>query len=330
MTRYSFSLRRRTLLGACALSLAASLPGVAAAQSDWPNKPIRIVLPLTAGGVADANIRAIAAKMQAKLGQPVIVENKPGGSGAVAYNAARQAPADGHTLLVIHVGMLSAQALLKTFDLGANFQPIGLTGEAQLALVASGKSQISSVDDLVKRARAEPGKLNYGTIGIGSVEHLVTENLSSLANMQLTHVPYKGGPDIVQALSAGVTDIALLLPQIALPFAEKGMLRVLASLSSQRQAVMPNVPTMEELKLPVRSLTLWSGMMAPKGTPAPVLQRLHTELVAAMQDPDVRKQMQSAGSTPTFSATPAEFGTRMDADLEWIRQTIASRKISLN
>jgi tripartite-type tricarboxylate transporter receptor subunit TctC len=330
MTPSSSSLRRRALLGACVLSLGAALPGLASAQADWPSKPIRIVLPLPAGGVADANMRAIAAKMQAKLGQQIVIDNKPGGSGAIAFNAAHQAPADGYTLLVIHPGMLSAQVLLKTLDVGANFLPISMTGEAQVALVASNKSQLTSVDDLLKRGRAEPGKLNYGSIGIGSIEHLVTENLSGAANMQLTHVPYKGGPDIVQALGAGEIDIALLLPQIALPFAEKGMLRVLASASPQRQPVMPNVPTLEEAKLPVRSLTLWTGLMAPKGTPAPVIQRLHAELVAAMQDPDVRKQMQNGGSTPTFSAAPADFGHRIEDDLAWIRQTVVSRKIGLN
>lgn len=329
MSRSSFSLRRGLLLGAGALSLGAALPGFAIAQTDWPSKPIRVVLPLPPGGVADTNMRMIAATMQDKLGQPVIVENKPGGTGAVAFNTARQAPADGYTLLVIHPGMLSAEVLMKTMDIGANFQPITMTGEAQVMLVASNKSQLGSLDDLVNRARAEPGKLNYGTIGIGSIEHLLTEGLSGVAKVQFTHIPYKGGPDIVQGLVGGEIDFALLLPQIAMPYAEKGMLRPLASLSPKRQSVAPNIPTFEEAKLPVRRLSLWTGVFVPKATPAPVVARLHTELVAAMQDPKVRRQMQLGGSDPTSSASPAEFARRVDEDLAWIRQTVASRKIEL-
>jgi tripartite-type tricarboxylate transporter receptor subunit TctC len=300
------SAMKKLLYGAL-LALVATL----AQAQDYPSKPIRIVVPYPPGGASDVTARLLGQKLQESWGQQAIVDNRPGANGIVALeHFARQAP-DGHTLLMANLGPNAINPAVYSklpYDALKDFAPVTLTTLVPQVLVASPSLEAKSIRELIDLARANPGKLNYGTGGNGSANHLAVELLASMTGMKLTAVPYKGdAPAMTDAMSG---QVALTLPTVvaALPHIKSGKLRALAVTTRQRVASLPDVPTMEEAGVAGYESVSWGGIMAPAGTQAPVIAKLHAELARILKLPDIQERMAALGAT-VVAAGPAEFAT---------------------
>jgi tripartite-type tricarboxylate transporter receptor subunit TctC len=324
------SSRRQFITQAAALTGAAALGPARASDPAFPSRPVRLVAPSPAGGVIDAGLRVLAPKWQARLGQPVLVNNLPGASGGIAMNTLRSAEPDGHTLMAAHASMLSAQLLLKHFDLLTQTQPVALLGSAYYSLVVPQASALRSAEDLLTVARQRPGQFNYASTGTGSLEHLLTAAVANAAGIQALHVPYKGGPDMVQALLSGQAQFALIATALVLPHIQTRRLRVLGSLSPQRQAVLPDTPTLVgELKLPFQPFQAWSAVCVPASTPPAVVQRLHADMRALMMDAEVQQHWRTSGLDLPVEASPEQIRQLMAADREWMQQVITANGITV-
>ncbi len=319
-------LSRRQILGSIgAIGMGATLPTWA--QSDFPNRPIRIVLGLPAGGAADIVVRALAQELEQTLKQPVVVDNKPGGLFQIAVQAVASAPADGYTLLYINSSFVTVQAVQKKFDLTRQFQPLTLTGETPSVLVVNANSRFKTMKDLVDFGRSRPNELSYGTLGVGTIEHLKSVQLTEAAGFEAKAIPYKGGPDMLNAVIAGDIHFTGVNVFSALPFIRSGKLRALAALDSTRIKALPDTPTIVEAGVNTSTTRIWSGFAVHPATPAPVVQRLFTELVAAMNSPEIVKKYSPLGILTTTSKSPEEFRNLITAEAAWMGA--ASKKIDL-
>lgn len=308
---------RRSLLG-----LAGALGALGAsslrAQADFPNRPLRIVLALPAGGAADVVVRAVAEEMAQSMKQAVIVENKPGGLFVPAVQAVAGAPADGHTLLYVNSSFVTVQVAQKRFDLLRQFQPVALTGETPSVLLVSANARFKTLKDLVEHGRSHPGELTYGTLGVGTLEHLKSLQFANAAGFQARAIPYKGGPDMINAVIAG--DIAFTGVNVfsAQPLIASGRVRALAAMDNTRIPSLPDLPTVGEGGVKMSGTRIWSGFVVPAGTPAPVVQRLFTELVTAMKSPAIARKFTPVGVMTTTSRSPEEFGRFIASEAEWM------------
>lgn len=294
--------------GILSLLLAALLPLAAGAQTGagtYPSKPLRIIVGLTAGGPTDTLARIIAQPLAKRLGQPVIVENRPGVGGDIAADMVAKSPADGYTLLLGTSGPLSINPTLYghlPFDPVKDFAPIGEIATAPFVLVVNPKLPLHSLGELIQSARSAPGKLNEGSV-TGAAAHLTTELFKSTANIEMAHIPYKGAAPAVTDLIAGQIDVSFASTPGALPHIRAGSLRALAVTSAKRLPQMPEVPTVAESGMPGFEASVWYGLLAPANTPREIVQRLNRELLAILQDKQAREQMANnhfiaAGSSP--------------------------------
>jgi tripartite-type tricarboxylate transporter receptor subunit TctC len=279
-------------LGACIASLAALLSLGAVAQEWAPSKPVRIVVPIV-GSTNDVLARLVAPKLQEAMGQAVVVENKPGAGGNIgAYEVAKAAP-DGHTLLVGYNGPLAINVGLfdkMPYDPLKDLAPITLAVKAPQYLVVHPGSGITSVADLVAKAKASPGKYSYGSVALGSASHLTMEMFKSAAGFHMVHIPYRGAGPAVTDLIGGATQAAFLVPGNVQQFAKEGRLRLLASTGTKRFASTPDIPTMGETYKDFEA-TSWIGFLAPGGTPAPIVDRYNREIIKILNQPDIRKRL---------------------------------------
>lgn len=322
-------LQRRTFLGAAAaLTLGHGLN--AQAQSDYPNRPIRIVIPLPAGGAADVNIRAMARELEKTLGQSVVIENKPGGLFQIGVQTVASAPADGYTLLYMYSGMVSTQAIQKQYDLSRQFDPVIALTESPTVLAVSGNSRFKSVKELVDFGQANPDKLNYSTLGPGSIEHLKSFEFISAAGFSAVAVPYKGGPDAVNALIGGQVDFIITPVALAQRFAPDGRMRVLAAMNDRRLATLPDIPTIVEAGVKVPPFQFWIGLLAKAGTPAPIMQRLHKEIHAAMLSPAVEKVHSASGGIYYPSNNPEALRERIRNEAQSMAALARQLKLEIN
>lgn len=320
------AMARRRMLGYLgAIGMQSTLPALA--QSDYPNRPIRIVLGLPAGGAADIVVRALAQELEQTLKQPVLVDNKPGGLFQIAVQAVASAPADGHTLLYINSSFVTVQAVQKKFDLARQFQPLTLTGETPSVLVVNTNSRFKTMKDLVEFGRTRPNELSYGTLGIGTLEHLKSVQLTEAAGIDAKAIPYKGGPDMLNAVIAGDIHFTGVNVFSALPFIKSGKLRPLAALDSARIKSLPDTPTIIEAGVNTSTTRIWSGFAVHQATPAPIVQRLFTELVAAMNSPEIVKKYSPLGILTTTSKSPEDFRSFINSEAAWMG--VASKKIDL-
>lgn len=280
-----------------------------AAAQTFPAKPIRIVVPFGAGGVADLTARTVAQKLSESLGQPVVIDNKPGAGGVVAGEMVARAEPDGHTLLLMSNGTAVSAGLFKSlpFDAVRDFAPVSTLGFFDIAVVTPADSKFRTLGDLLAFAKANPGKLNLGSINIGSTQNLAAElfKISSGADMQI--VPFNGTPAVVTALRGGQIDAAVEILGPILPQIRAGALRALAVTGDRRAAVLPEVPTAKESGLPTFLASSWNALAAPAKTPPGVIARLNREVVAAVNAPEVRRKLaelnvEARGSSPEQAA----------------------------
>lgn len=269
------------------------LASLAAAQT-FPSKPVKIVVPFGAGGVADLTARTVAQKLGESLGQPVVIENKPGAGGVVAGDTVAKAEPDGHTLLLMSNGTAVSAGLFKSlpFDTVRDFAPVSTLGFFDIAIVTPADSKFKTLGELLAFARANPGKLNLGSINIGSTQNLTAELFKTSAGADMQIVPFNGTPAVITALRGGQIDAAVEILGPVLPQIKANALRALAVTGEKRAAVLPDVPTAKESGLPSFVASSWNALAAPAKTPKDVIARLNKEIVAAVNSPDVRKKLQ--------------------------------------
>ncbi|MBY0330885.1 MAG: tripartite tricarboxylate transporter substrate binding protein [Acetobacteraceae bacterium] len=297
--------RRRTLLAAT-LALAALRP--ARAQT-FPDRPIRILVGFPPGGSVDITVRSIAPRFGEALGQPVIVENRPGAGATIATEAAVRSPPDGYTLVYGSIGTLVVNPLILrelSYDVRRDLLPIGMLVDIANALVIPPDRPWQGVNDMIAAARAAPGRLNWGHSGVGTSGHLTAHLLDQAARIETVGVAYRGGAALATDLMAGRIDYAFSTVASVLPNIRDGKLRVLAVPTAERQPWLPDAPTLAESGLPGFAATNWSGLLAPRGTPEPVIARLAAALAETMRDAPMREVLIRNALTP-LPAGPEEF-----------------------
>lgn len=319
----------KTLIGR--LLLSASLIGIAslaAAQSDYPNRSIHMIVPLAAGSAVDAAARVLIPRMGTDLGQSIYLENLPGSSGLIgAERVAKSAP-DGYTLGGFNDSVLTmVPNIYKTWwDPLTDFVPVSLVGTIEWGLVVKADSPFQTVADFIKAAKANPGKLNYGSGGSGSPQHLAMVMFASRAGINVTHVPYKGATPAAIAVAAGEVDAAFQGLGTVTSLIAGGKLRLLVVSTPQRLPQYPNVPTVSESGVPDFLFNSWFAIVAPKGTPKLIVDRLYTAMKKSLGDPEVKKQLTAQGLT-IRGTTPAEFGAELKDQYARYRKVIQSNNI---
>jgi len=302
---------RRAMLRFC-IFLAFTLLSAGVHAQDYPNRPVRILVPYGPGGATDIIARIVAAKLTESLGQTFLVENRPGANGNIALEAAAKAPPDGYTLLV---GNVSTNAINEnTFAEQLKIKPSrDLVGIAKLVeiphiVVASASFPANNIAELVALAKKEPGKINFASVGMGSYPHLDAERLMKAAGIQMTHVPYKGGAgQAIPALIAGEVQLAFFNMASLLPHIRSGKLKALAAIPTQRLPEIPNVATLAEQGYPGIGTNAWQGMFAPAATPKPVVDKLHASVMAVLTRADQKESLAKQMMSVEVSKSPQEF-----------------------
>ena len=312
------------------LLFAATLACVAfaAAAQTFPTKPVRLVVGFAPGGVADITARVVAQKLSEQLGQQVIVDNRPSAGGIVAAEAVAKAEPDGHTLLLMTNGNAVSASLFRTlpYDTQADFAPVSTLGFFDVAVVVPADSKIDSLPALLAYAKANPGKLNIGTINVGSTQNLAAELFKSATAVDATIVPYKGSPAVITALRGHDVQVAFEMLAPVIPQAKGGAVRILAVTSERRFPGLPDVPTVAESGVPGYAATSWNAVAAPAKTPRAVIDRLNREINAALKAPDVVEKLAAQGVTAR-GAMPDDMRRLVAADVDKWRRVIEQAKI---
>jgi tripartite-type tricarboxylate transporter receptor subunit TctC len=305
-----------TLLAATSLVITAASPRIANAQTDYPNRPVSLIVPYAAGGVADVAMRLLGDKLSNRLGQQFVIENRPGAAGIVAAQAAATAPADGYTLLMTGNNTAIAAALFKSlpYNVLTDFASVSTAAFFDLLLVTRAGSPLHSVQDVIAAARTNPGKLNIGTINPGSTQNLAAELFTSTAAIKAAIVPFRASPDMAGAVLRGDIDIAFEFYAAVHGLLADKKLVALASAGSTRTAYLPEVPTVIESGLKDYEVTSWNGLSAPAATPAHVIAILNRAVKAVMPSPDIQSRAEEMGMAMHWS-TPEEMTARMKADI---------------
>jgi tripartite-type tricarboxylate transporter receptor subunit TctC len=317
---------------ACARNLVLGLSivfGVAAAHAAddtaaYPQRPIHVIVPFAPGGASDYAIRMLEPGLSQQLGQPVVIDNRPGAAGNIAMELAARAARDGYNLFLGNVGTVSINPRFYP-DLKVvperDFMPISVVAETPGILVASPKFPPNSLSEMIAYVKARPGKINYAAAGISTLNTLEMEQFRRTANLEMTQVPYKGGagPAIVD-LIAGTVDVMFVTVSSAAEQVKAGQLKAFAVSTRERMPLLPNVPSILELGYPDSVSASWQGLFAPTGTPQPIIAKLHAAVARAMADPKIQSLMAKAGMVPTWSKSPEDFKTYLAAEsARWAR-----------
>ena len=311
-------------------ALAATVFCAAASPQDYPTKPVRIVVPYSAGGNADILGRTLAQKLGDALKQPFVVENRAGANGGIGTDFVAKSAADGYTLLVTASGPLTVNPTLYKnvpYDPIKDFAPISECAVYQYVLVTLATSPYKSIADIVVAARARPGALSYGSTGVGGGNHLSGELFALATGTQLTHVPYKGSAPALADLLGGQLSFMFDTVITSVPQIRAGKLRAFAVSSSKRASSLPEVPTMSEAGIKGFDISQWQGLLAPAGTPKAIVERLNAETVRAMRAPDVHERIAVQGGNEIVIGTPEEFSALIKSDLQAYAKLIKDAKI---
>lgn len=315
------SIRRRHLLTVAVLGLGMTglAPTLATAQATFPSKSVRIVVPFGPGGVGDLTARAVGQKLAERLGQPVVIENRPGAGGVAAAEAVARAEPDGHTLFLMSNGTAVTAGLFKTlpFNTVKDFKPISTLGYFDIAVVSGTEAPYTTLAEVIAYAKANPGKLNVGSINVGSTQNLTAELFKSAADIDVQVVPFNGTPALVAALRGRQVDVAVEMLGPVLPQIHAGALRPLAVTGENRSVVQPRVPTAKEAGVPGLVASSWNALAAPAGTPPAVINRLHRDIVAALGDAEVQQRLRTL-NVEAKASTPEQAAALLAADiLRW-------------
>ena len=289
----------------------------AQSRPDYPKRPVRFIIAQTTGGNADFVGRMMADALGKRLGQQFVVDNRPGASGIIAAETTVKAAPDGYTLLLVTTSFGVNPGLYKKlpYDPLNDLAPITHIAYAPQVLVVNPALKVQSVKDVIALARSKPGELNYGVSSIGGATQLAAELFNLTAKVKMTQIPYKGAPSMLVDLMGGRIDLSFATMPSAMSHVRSGKLRGIAVTSLKRSAVAPELPSVAESGLPGFEMVAWQGLLAPKGTPAPIIQLINREIVAIVQQPDVRKQLSAEGGEPVAN-TPDEFA-------RWVKGEIA-------
>jgi tripartite-type tricarboxylate transporter receptor subunit TctC len=318
-------MRRRTVL---ALGAASLLSGPARA-ADWPNRPVRVVVPYAPGGPVDLVTRLVSEKLGARFGQSFVVENKPGANGAIGVQAVMASPPDGYTLL-LHgsAGFTIYQAVMAqpAFDTLRDLTPISAVVYFDLILCANPALPFKTVREFVAYAKANPGKLSYGTAGVGAMNHVGTEWFKTMAGIDIVHVPYRGDAPVAADLTAGVLGVSFVSSNVAIPLIHAGKLKALAVPSRQRIAVLPDVPTMAEAGYPDFDLQPWTALFGPAGLDKTIVASLDGALKQILAEPAVVERLAQLSMTPA-AATPEQLTSMIEKSIALWKSVAAKAKI---
>ena len=296
----------------------------------YPDHVIRLIAPFPAGGLADVLARAVSDEMSRSLGQPVIVENRAGAGGNVGAEYVAKSAPDGYTLMMASAGILTANQFLYAqmpFDPETAFIPVSIVADMPMMVVVNPKVAVQSLADLIALARAAPGKLNFGSPGTGTTGHLGLAMLMHVAGVKITHVPYRGAAPAIQDLLAGQIDGVVDNPPTVISHIQDGRLRPLAVAAARRMALLPDLPSAAEAGLPGYEASSWFGIMAPSGTPAPIVARLHQEVVRALATPAMQARFAKLGAR-LVGNTPDQFAAQIRAERASWGDVIRDAKIT--
>jgi tripartite-type tricarboxylate transporter receptor subunit TctC len=303
--------------GCLALALVVQLPGAVARANDWPSRPITIVVPFAAGGTTDMVARPIAQGLSERLGHPFVVENRAGAGGTLAAAAVAKAPADGYTVFLATVAHTMAPGLYKSlpYNFEKDFEPVTLAAKVPNILIVHPGVPAQSVGELMAYIKANPGRVNYGSAGAGSTEHMSGELFRSMLGGDIVHVPYKGGAPMMTDLIAGHIQMAIETSGSATPHIQAGAVRALAVSTAARSPFFPDLPTLAEAGLKGYDVTTWFGFLVPKGTPPEIRDKLYAQIGEVLKSPDVRARLKDMGAEPG-GETPIEFAKFIHTETE--------------
>jgi tripartite-type tricarboxylate transporter receptor subunit TctC len=304
----------RTLVTAVALVLATT-----SAMAQYPNKPVRLVIGFAPGGAADTVARALSEPLGRILGQPIVVENRPGAGSSIAAENVAKSPPDGYSLLIASPSSISVNPAINP---RLNYKPSELTpvtkvSSSPLLIVVNPASGIGSVRELIAAAKREPGKLNYATSGVGSAPHFGAAYFSQVAGVQMVHVPFKGGSPAITSVVSGDTQLSFATPPSVLGMVKANRLKALAVTSRDRSALMPEIPGMAEAGLPDYAMAFWYGLFVPAGTPPEIVKKLFAATIEAAQKPEFKAALAREGTEVSLSASTEEFAAFLTEDAKF-------------
>ncbi len=322
----------RLLVIACALcglqiAYAQTAPSPA---TEWPNKPIRIVVPFPPGGIVDTVSRQLQPRLQAALGQKLVIDNRGGAGGSVGAAEVARAAADGYTLLMVFDSYATYPLVYPklSFDITRDLVPVTQIVSNPLVLVVNKKVPANHVSELVQLLKTKPGQMNYASVGAGSSNHLTTELFKSVSGTFITHIPYRGGGPAQQDLIGGQVEMMFLSAVLAQPHVRAGTIKALAQTGLRRVSAYPNVPTIAESGFPNFEVNSWVGMLAPTGTPPPIIERLQSEIVKILKEPEFAKRLTEQGLM-AIGNTPDGFSTALKLEQEKWTRLVRDRNLSL-
>ena len=312
------------------LAITAAGNNAALAQQNYPTKPIRMVTPFAPGGATTILSRMIGQKMTESWGQQVLVDNRPGGNTVIGTESVARSPADGYTIILLSAAhVISPQLLPTSYDPSKDFAPISTVAGGEFVMVVSPTVPAGNLKELIALAKAKPGSLNYASSGSGSATHLASEMFNITAGTKIQHIPYKGSGQVIPDLMGGQVQVHFNQPVALVPHIRSGKLKAVAVSGEARMSALPDVPTFSEAGIPGMDVTFWQGILAPAGTPRPILDKLNGEINRILALPEIREKMVSQGTDPYIS-TQEQFGALLRADLAKYGRLIKAANIKLD
>ena len=313
------------------LLIALTAVAAPAVAQDYPNRTIRFIVPFGAGGPTDVFTRALGEELRKALGQPIVMENRPGAGSIIGTTEVARSAPDGYTLLMISATQTTVETLNpnKAYKLMRDLIPVAAVINSELVLVVPQRSPVNSLKELIALAKANPGKLNYGSSGPGSNYHMAGELIKNLAGLDIVHVPYKGSTGARADIVSGQIDLMFDSVPTAASTIESGLLKALGTSGKVRSPILPNVPTIAEAGIPGYDATIWMGVMAPAGTPRPIVELLNREINKILQRPDIQESWKRQGAN-TMVMSPEEFGAYVESEIERWGKLIKANNIGIN